>query len=165
MTETVAPDAAADGTAADEAAAMEAAAVRLLASREHSRAELERKLALRFGTAARVGVLLDDLQSRELLSEQRFVESYIDQRHRRGFGPLRIRSELAQRGVSPETVESGFDALGIDWESALANVAEHKFGRLAATDRRSLAKRGRFLEQRGFPVSLIRHYLDRTAAD
>jgi regulatory protein len=154
----------ADATADDDdVATLEAAAIRLLASREHSRAELERKLAYRFGASALVGNLLDDLQARELLSEQRFVENYIDQRHRKGFGPQRIRVELAGRGLSAEQIESGFDALAIDWESALARVAEQKFGVSPAGDRGSLAKRGRFLEQRGFPVGLIRRYLDRTA--
>ena len=155
----------ADAKTDDDAATLEAAAIRLLASREHSRAELERKLAHKFGGSALVENLLDDLQARELLSEQRFVENYIDQRHRKGFGPLRIRVELAGRGLSAGQIESGFDALAIDWASALAHVAEQKFGVLPAGDRGSLAKRGRFLEQRGFPVGLIRRYLDRSATE
>jgi regulatory protein len=158
------PDGQPDGEVANDAAtSLEAAAIRLLASREHSRAELARKLATRFGRSALVEDVLDGLQSRELLSERRFVEHYIAQRHRKGFGPLRIRAELSERGVSDEQVESGFDVAAIDWEDALSAAAEQKFGAAPAADRRSLARRGRFLEQRGFPISLIRRYLDRSA--
>lgn len=145
----------------DREAALQSAAMRLLASRDYGRAELERKLSVRFGRAGLVQTVLDDLEERGLLSERRFVESYIDQRCRKGFGPLRIRSELAQRGVAGEAIEQGFDAASIDWEEALRTAAERKFGVVGAEDRQALARRGRFLEQRGFPISLIRRYLDR----
>jgi regulatory protein len=145
----------------DEATVVELAAVRLLAGREHSRLELQRKLAARQRDGAIVDSVLDGLERQGLLSDARFVENYVEQRSRKGYGPLRIRAELAGRGIDGELVADGFDAAGIDWEELLAGVALRKFGDQPAADARELARRGRFLEQRGFPVGLVRRYLDR----
>ena len=49
---------------------------------------------------------------------------------------------------------------GIDWAARLCDAARHKLGDSPAADRRELARRARFLEQRGFPVSLIGRYID-----
>jgi regulatory protein len=139
---------------------IEAAAVQMLAMREHSRFELQRKLARRFGRNAPVEHVLDDLAGRNLLSDHRFVETYIDQRSRKGFGPLRIRAELAERGISSALVAELLDESALDWVDRLLEVAERKFGGKQAADRRELARRARFLQQRGFPTSLIGRYLD-----
>lgn len=144
----------------DERAAVEMAAVTILAAREHSCHELRRKLVTRFGHGDTVDEVLDSLQHRGLLSDRRFVETYIDQRSRKGFGPLRIRAELNERGVSSDLVEDGLDLADTDWQALLLRAAAHKFGDSRVEDRREMAKRGRFLEQRGFPVGLVRRYLD-----
>ena len=146
----------------DEAALIELSAVKLLGGREHSRKELQRKLRARFNDTGLIDEVLDRLQQQSLLSERRFAENYVGQRCRKGYGPLRIRAELAERGVSGELITDCLDDAGIDWQEILLETAEAKFGRQAAEDRRALAKRGRFLEQRGFPISLIRRYFDHT---
>ena len=145
---------------ADDATAVELTAVGLLASREHTRRELRRKLHARFDDAPLVDAVLDDLEHRKLLSDERFAENYVDQRSRKGYGPLRIRAELAQRGVDSELVTHWVDEASIEWGEVLAQAAARKFGDGAVGDMRALAKRGRFLEQRGFPTSLVRRYLD-----
>lgn len=145
----------------DDAVAVEGTAVKLLGSREHTRKELRYKLDARYGDADLIEAVLDDLERRHLLSDDRFAETYVDQRRRKGYGPLRIRSELAERGVGAELSARWIDDAAYDWADALAETAARKFGEAPAADMRSLAKRGRFLEQRGFPVGLIRRYLDR----
>lgn len=149
----------------DKREAVETAALKLLSGREHSRQELQRKLKTRFGREAIVDEVLDGLESSDLLSEQRFIEGYIDQRCRKGFGPLRIRAELAERGIAADRVEEALETVGPDWEGLLQRAAERKFGDASAADRREEARRGRFLEQRGFPVGLIRRYLDAAGRD
>lgn len=134
-------------------------AYNLLAARDHSRLELRRKLARRVPEEAVVEAVLADLESRGLVSDQRFAEAYVDQRCRKGFGPLRIRAELAERGVDGEVVTNCLDLDESVWRELLADVASRKFGTSPVTGRRELARQGRFLEQRGFPVSLIRRYL------
>ena len=79
----------------DEATAIEHGALRLLASREHTRLELQRKLA-RHHDEAQIDPVLDDLERRRLLSDARFAENYVSQRSRRGYGPLRLRARSRQ---------------------------------------------------------------------
>jgi regulatory protein len=145
----------------DDLTAAERMAVRLLAGREHSRHELERKLGVRFADQDVVGVVLDDLERRRLLSDERFAESYVDQRRRKGYGPLRIRAELSDRGIAGALAARWLDDGPFDWGDTLEQAATRKFGEQPAADMRSLAKRARFLAQRGFPQGMIRHYLDR----
>ena len=66
----------------DEAAEVELAAVKLLAVREQSRQQLRRKLKARHADLDLVDVVLDDLEQRGLLSDQRFAEAYVEQRSR-----------------------------------------------------------------------------------
>lgn len=144
----------------DAATLVEAAAVRLLASREHSRQELRRKLAARHLDGDLVEQVLTGLEQRGLLSEARFVENYVMQRSRKGYGPLRIRAELAERGVTGTLVSDWLDGGAIAWGDLLGEIAARRFGDQPIGDARELARRGRFLEQRGFPIGLVRRYLD-----
>ena len=50
-------------------------ALGFLARREHTRAELRRKLAPQAGSPGELDALLDDLVRRKLLSEERFAEA------------------------------------------------------------------------------------------
>lgn len=145
----------------DESAAVEAAAVRLLAMREHSRQEMRRKLVARFNEQVLIETVLDDLERRRYLSDERFAEAYVNERSRKGYGPLRIRAELSERGIAAGLSARWLDDGTTDWTEVLAEAATRKFGAEPAADLRSLAKRGRFLEQRGFPIGLVRRYLDR----
>ena len=146
---------------ADDAAAIELAAVRFLAVREHSRHELRRKLRGRGYDPGLIDGVLDDLERQQLLSDERFAEQYLEQRMRRGFGPLRIRAELEQRGVADPVIAAALQRAHPDWEGLLVEAAARKFGEQPGFDLRDLARRGRFLEQRGFPISLIRRHLER----
>ena len=145
----------------DEAAAVEAAAVRLLAMREHSRQEMRRKLVARFDDRDLIERVLDDLEHRQYLSDERFTECYVSERSRKGYGPLRIRAELSERGIAAGLSVRWLDDGASDWAEVLAEAAARKFGAEPASDLRDLARRGRFLEQRGFPIALVRRYLDR----
>src|SRR5579859_3777998 len=77
-------------------------ALRLLARREHSRTELARKLTVHLSTQDDLERLLDELTSRNLLSEARYAESSV---HRLGrkFGAARIEHELRSKGLSRES--------------------------------------------------------------
>lgn len=128
----------------------------MLAAREHARAELARKLAAKGHDTAAVEPVLDELERRKLLSDARFAEQYIALRVRRGYGPLRIRAELRERGVDPALVVSSLDHGGYDWRAFLHDVRIRRFGDQAPTGRKEQARQARFLVQRGFPESLVR---------
>ena len=138
---------------------LEAAGVRYLAAREHSRYELTQKLAKKTENPALIDSLLDDFERRGLLSDERFTEQYVHMRTRRGYGPLRIRDELRQRGVDQSLIDDWIDINGSEWRAHISEVAAHKFGLERAIETKDQAKRARFLQYRGFPENLIRRYL------
>ncbi len=142
----------------DERQAAYEAAVRLLAVREHSRKELVRKLARRHDSEA-VAQALDRLADEGLLSDARFAEEYVRSRMEKGFGPLRIRAELRERGVDEPLIEAVLEPSGAHWRQRLVELARRKFGDQPPADRRDLGRRARFLAGRGFPDHLIRELL------
>ncbi|MCT6986032.1 regulatory protein RecX, partial [Salmonella enterica] len=74
-------------------------AMDLLARREHGRVELTRKLRQRGASAEMIDTALDRLTEEGLLSEARYLESFVSYRARSRYGPARIREELSQRGL------------------------------------------------------------------
>jgi regulatory protein len=73
-------------------------AMDLLARREHSEHELRQKLKLREFDSDEITAAIDSLQRDNLLSDERFTESYVSQRFNAGFGPLKIRYRTAGTG-------------------------------------------------------------------
>ena len=129
-------------------------ALRLLAGREHSRAELEKKLAPHEQEPGEVQRALDELQAKGFISEQRVVESVIHRRSAR-LGAGRVKQELQAKGVSAEAVAEAVDRLrGTETERA-REVWRKKFGEPAA-DAAGRAKQMRFLASRGFGAEAIR---------
>ena len=82
-------------------------AVAYLARREHSRAELAKKLSSH-GTQEEIDGVLNSLQDVKLLSDQRFAAAFIRSRAER-FGVGRLRQELRQRGVEAELARTGVE--------------------------------------------------------
>lgn len=140
-------------------------ALALLARREHTRLELAGKLARHGVGTDIVAAVLDRLQAEGLLSEQRFAEVYAATRFDRGYGPLRLRAELRERGV-PETIVSdilaGFDA---QWMTRLTALARRRYGPQPPKDARERAQRTAFLRGRGFTGEQIARLLRHDAQD
>lgn len=143
----------------DPSAAIERLAIKLLAAREHSRLELVRKLGARGFGEGEIAPVLDRLTAAGSLNESRMAELYVAERVRKGFGPLRIRRELIDKGLSETAIEPHLDPMAGDWPERLAEVHNRRFGPGAPSDRQELARRARFLEQRGFPSEAIRRFL------
>jgi len=78
-------------------------ALRYLARREHSRAELERKLAPRAESPAALAQLLDALEAKKQLSNERYAEARAHQLARK-YGAARIRRDLKAKGIDADTV-------------------------------------------------------------
>ena len=128
-------------------------ALRLLSAREHSRAELERKLAALEETPGQLARILDELQQRGFISEQRVVDSVIHRRAER-IGTARIRQELQSKGLDPVLVQEAVATLqGSELERARA-VLHKKFAN-AAADPATRARQMRFLAGRGFGGEVI----------
>jgi regulatory protein len=123
-------------------------ALRLLSAREHSRAELQRKLA-RFeeGPGALVKVL-DALEAKDFINEARVVESVVHRRSAK-LGASRIKQELQAKGLEPDAVAQAVDRLRASEVERAREVWRKKFG-APPVDAADRGKQMRFLASRGF---------------
>ncbi len=126
------------------------AAMDLLARREHSRRELQQKLAARFSDRVLIDNEIDKLCSERLQSDSRFAEVYLHSRAQRLYGPARIRAELRERGIAEAIIAAAFASAEIDWSANLRQLEANKYGRKPPADIKERAKRLRFLQYRGF---------------
>jgi len=132
-------------------------ALRCLAQREHSRAELARKLGA-LGSDEEIGAELDRLTELGLLSDARFADAYVRAKAGR-FGAARLRLELARRGVGVEQIGDAISEHGSADELERArDIHRRKFAG-APADAREWARQARFLQGRGFPTEIIRSVL------
>lgn len=143
----------------DPAPEVERLALKLLATREHSRHELTRKLLARGCDQLLIEPVLDRLEGAGLVDDARVAEQYIRERVGKGFGPVRIRGELRQKGLAEALVDRYLEPWRDDWPACLAQVHDRHFGREPPADRTELGRRARFLEQRGFTAESIRRFL------
>jgi regulatory protein len=129
-------------------------ALRLLAGREHSRAELEKKLAPHEEEPGELQRALDELQAKGFISDQRVVESVI---HRRAahLGAGRVKQELQAKGISVDVMAQALDGLRGTEVQRAREVWRKKFGE-PAVDPAGRAKQMRFLASRGFGAEAIR---------
>jgi len=134
---------------------LRARALRHLVRREHSRAELARKLAPHAESSEAVQRLLDELAAKKQLSDERYAE----ERARclaRKYGAAKIRQDLRAKGVSEELADNA--AAGLNEVEKAKQILARKYRQPAAT-REERAKRARFLEGRGFSHDTIRSAL------
>jgi len=160
-------------------------ALKALARREHSSVELRRKLdAKASGGAAtgrsqqHIGQVIDALKLDGSLSDERFAAEYVRVRVAKGFGPLRIRMELIERGVPDRLAEEELTRSAEFWQEQAAAVCQQKFAGVLDELHQGIGDQGivdqgtgekaqqrwnrcaRFLSQRGFPADLIYRTLD-----
>jgi regulatory protein len=132
-------------------------ALRHLARRDHSRAELMRKLAPH-GSEDEIEAVLARMAELGLLSDRRFAEAWVRGKAAR-FGAARLRIELARRGVERELADAAIAGECADSELERARaVWRAKFGAPPA-DAREWARQARFLQNRGFAGEVIRALL------
>ena len=135
----------------DTPAELKARALRFLVRREHSRAELARKLAPHAESEGALNAVLDLLLSKRQLSDERFAEERARSLSRK-YGAAKIRQDLKARGISEEIVDKASAGLN-DLERA-DEILRRKYREPAVT-REERAKRARFLQSRGFSMEVI----------
>tara|TARA_B100001287_G_scaffold12279_1_gene9230 strand:+ start:228 stop:689 length:462 start_codon:yes stop_codon:yes gene_type:complete len=119
-----------------------------LSRREHSSKEIFQKMSRKVESKEMLLESIKELERDGLLSDERFAESYFQSRKRRGFGPLRIKSELIQRGVK----ENLFYSLEkeIDWSSNALDALKKKLNGKVPQETKEILKLKNFLNYRGF---------------
>ena len=119
-----------------------------LSRREHSSKEIFKKLSPRVESKELLEEEIEKLKADGLLSDERFAESYFQSRKNRGYGPLRIRNELKQRGVGDQI----FYPLSneIEWSEFALEALRKKVSGNMPTETKEILKLKRFLNYRGF---------------
>ncbi|WP_299509926.1 recombination regulator RecX [uncultured Limnohabitans sp.] len=138
-------------------------ALRLLSQREHSRAELERKLVAHEDVPGELAKALDELQVRDFINDSRAVDSLVNRRASK-LGAARVKQELASKGLSGQAVAEAMASLKETEFSRAQEVWRKKFG-TPAQDPQAKVKQMRFLITRGFNAEVVRRVLQGAEPD
>ena len=129
--------------------------VRLLGMREHSVKEVFDKLNRKTDYVDIVNAVLDELLENKYVSDERFTESYIRYRSNRGFGPVKIRAELKNKGISNALISEYLDMGSAAWIDKAIEQYQKKYGAEGVSDYNAWTKRARFMQSRGFTMEHI----------
>ena len=132
---------------------LKAQAVKCLARREYSRSELARKLTRLSEEVIdndELEHLLDELQEKGYLSDERFARSFTRTKAART-GNLKLIAQMKEKGLSSEVIREVIqEEAGSELERAKA-LWQRKFG-VPADDYKGYAKQVRYLLSRGFSL-------------
>lgn len=148
-------------------------AFRLLSSREHSQAELSRKLnQLTRREAAKpdlapdattrsqlIEELVAELVERDYQSDERFIRSLRDKILCQGKGVIAFKFACREHQLASSLVNAELMNLEEIWPEQISRVIAKKFGNQLPTDQKSRAKAYRFLASRGFTSDLIQKHI------
>ncbi len=142
-------------------------ALALLVRREHSRKELGRKLKAKGIEREDADTALDKLNKQDFQNDARFAEMLARSRVSAGYGPIRIRAELATHGLAREDVDAAMEAIETDWAGTAYELISRKYGNKDLSDQAIRRKATDFLLRRGFDqriafaaTKLSNHLLD-----
>jgi regulatory protein len=121
--------------------------------------ELRNKLIRKGFEPSVIDSVLLQLRADNLLSDERFVESYVRTRIDKGFGPLRIQQELLVRDISDELSNGVLEINDAAWVTRARLARQKRFGQNLPQEKRELGKQFRFLQSRGFTSSQIQAVL------
>ena len=159
---------------------LKARALRLLSQREHSRAELAKKLgdwvslqakadrarnaldpdqgktqadAPALSHEVQIAAVLDDFEKRGWLSDARFAEALVRRRSER-YGMRRIKDELQRAGVASDASAALLDGLKHTEFERAKELFVRKFDGIAE-DQKMRARQYRFLISKGFNPEIV----------
>jgi len=141
---------------AQTARSIREAAMDYLSRREHASYEFFQKLLAKGYESDDVSAALERLTDQDLLSDSRFTEAFINQRINRGSGPLKIRAELRQKGISDAMIGTFLNERDVIWQETALAVRVRKYGSEEPSDLKERARQTRFLQSRGFSSEQIR---------
>ncbi|UJD87960.1 recombination regulator RecX [Rahnella aquatilis] len=97
-----------------------------------------------------VQAVIDYCYQHHWLDDAKFASRYISGRSHKGYGAVRIRSELLQKGVDKEIITVALENTDVDWCVLARDLAVRKFGENLPTDWKEKSKVLRYLLYRGF---------------
>ncbi len=134
------------------------AIISLLGRRDYSRKELYLKYKDRVESLEDLDIVLEDFAERGWQCDTRFCESFLNSRCYR-YGPIRLRFELSNKGITDDQIERALEALEMDWSAQASDILQRKYSALDTQDPKQKGKAYRFLAQRGFNSEHIQQAL------
>jgi regulatory protein len=141
------------------------AAVRLLVTQPRSVHEVILRLRRKKVPQAAVAEAVGRLEAQGLLDDAEFARAFARARAERGYGPVRIRADLATRGVERRLVDLALaDVPATDqeaWQEELSALARKRAERLSGLPTQALRRRLiAYLHRRGFPLREVLSAVD-----
>lgn len=99
--------------------------------------------------------ILEKLQEQHFLDDNRVLTLLVQSYIRKGYGPLRIKQELRQKGFLSPLIDAEMEHIDIDWFELAVEVRNKKFGDDIPTDFKEKNKQIRYLQYRGFSGDMI----------
>ncbi|WP_396587441.1 regulatory protein RecX [Bermanella sp. R86510] len=132
-------------------------AIDLLARREYSFAELEKKLIPLTEDESLVYGVLQWLIDNSLQSDERFAGMYVRSKALSGYGPVRIKMELNQKGVQEHVIEQAFFDVEaeLNWDESVDHLIIKKARSLNMSEPKDKNKVMGYLQRRGFNLDQI----------
>ncbi|MEH6345463.1 MAG: regulatory protein RecX [Bermanella sp.] len=130
-------------------------AIELLARREYSYSELEKKLLLVSEDHETILRILDWLVEMELQNDERFTQMYLRSRALGGYGPVRIKLDLKQKGINEFLIENSFEELAFEWSEEVDRLIIKKVKDLSLEDMKLKNKVMGYLQRRGYTLNQI----------
>lgn len=130
-------------------------ALGLLTRREHSRVELTRKLTTRGVEPADAHEVVDKLSKAGWQDDARFAELLVRSRANAGYGPVRIRAELATHALSAEIIATALEGFECDWCGNASDLLRRRHSAALSGDRVAQRKGADFLLRRGFGMDQV----------
>jgi regulatory protein len=132
-----------------------------LGKREYSRKELHEKItpfseSLEL-TRQQVNQILTELESKDWLSDRRYVDQFIFSKKRK-FGLKKMEYELKMHGVNEIIIHNALNEIKSEEYNLAKNIWEKKFRKLPENPEERL-KQMRFLQSRGINSALIHQIL------
>ena len=131
-------------------------AVGLLSRREHSRLELTRKLCERGLEADQVKAAVEKLAKDGWQDDARFAQFLLRSRVSGGYGPIRIRAELATHGLDREAIATALAEFDGDWAENARDLVLRRYGPHVSANPVLHRKAAEFLLRRGFDGDCVR---------
>jgi regulatory protein len=125
-------------------------ALGLLVRREHSRKELGRKLVAKGVEREDMDLALDKLRRQDFQNDARFASALARSRSSSGYGPARIRAELATHGLSREDIAAAIETCELDWDASARDIVARRYANKDLGNPDQRRKAVDFLLRRGF---------------
>ncbi len=125
-------------------------AMGLLVRREHSKRELRQKLRQRGKEDGEIDAALETLSRQDFQNDERFAMALARSRQAAGYGPVRIRAEMAQHSLATEVITEAIAALPGDWLETAQGLVARRYLRKIQSNPAQSRKAVDFLLRRGF---------------